>query len=199
MLREADEEAWKASEARLAVPVAEPPEEDKAPVGNVKDAERKSSFSNVVDSEGNCSALANVGLSGLHKHKMKKKMDRKMAKLGKRLAASAAACEASTSADGAAEAEGVGGGTGGEGGPGCGWGAANAQEDGQVRVEGGLCSRINFRTATEYPPIHVLFPENLPAVSDASLSPFGPFLPISPSPALATEPAAAAGFPAGNS
>ena len=32
MLREADEEAWKASEARLAVPVAEPPEEDKAPV-----------------------------------------------------------------------------------------------------------------------------------------------------------------------
>jgi len=118
---------------------------------------------------------------------MKKKKDRKTAKLGKRLAASAAACEASTSADGAAEAEGVGGGTGGEGGPGCGWGAANAQEDGQVRVEGGLCSRINLRTATEYPPIHtyssqktfLLFPTHP-----------GPFLPISPSPALATEPRA---------
>ena len=131
---------------------------------------------------------------------MKKKSDRKGAKIGKRLAASAAACEAPTSADGAAEAEGAGVGTGGEGGPGCGWGATNAQEDGQVRVVvGGLCSRINFRTATEYPPIHVLFPENLPAVSDASLSPSGPFLPFPPSPPLSTEPAAAAGFPAGNS
>jgi hypothetical protein len=155
--------------------------------GNVKDAERKSSFSNVIDSEGNCSALANVGLSGLDKHKMKKKMDRKMAKLGKRLAASAAACEASTSADGAAEAEGVGGGTGGEGGPRCGWGAANAQEDGQVRVEGGLCSRINFRTATEYPPIHVLFSNKPSNASNASSSPFGPTLPLSPTPTLAAE------------
>ncbi len=100
----------------------------------------------------------------------------------------------------AADADGSECGTGEEGDPGCGWGAAEAQEGcGQVRVVGGLCSRINFRTATEYPPIHVLFPENLPAVSDASLSPFGHFLPISPSPALATEPAAAAGFPAGNS
>ena len=80
---------------------------------------------------------------------------------------------------------------------GCGWGATEAQEGcGQVRVEGGLCSRINFRTATEYPPIHVLFPENLPAVSDASLSPSGfpSNLPIS-----AFGDRAAAGFPVGNS
>ena len=33
---------------------------------------------------------------------------------------------------------------------------------GQVRVVG-LCSRIYFRTAMEYPSIHVLFPESLPA------------------------------------
>ena len=74
----------------------------------------------------------------------------------------------------AADADGSECGTREEGDPGCGWGAAEAQEGcGQVRVEGGLCSRINFRTATEYPPIHVLFPENLPALSDASLSPSG--------------------------
>ncbi len=86
----------------------------------------------------------------------------------------------------AADADGSECGTGEEGDPGCGWDAAEAQEGGgQVRVVGGLCSRINFRTATEYPPIHVLFPENPPAASNASRSPSGPIHQFFPSPTFA--------------
>jgi hypothetical protein len=88
----------------------------------------------------------------------------------------------------AANADGSGCGTGGEEDAGCGWNAAEAQEGGwQVRVVGGLCSRINFRTATEYPSIHILFPENPPAASNASTSPSGPILPFFPYPTFAAE------------
>ena len=88
----------------------------------------------------------------------------------------------------AADADGSGCGTGEEGDPGCGWGAVEAQEGcGQVMVLGGLCSRINFRIATEYPSIHVLFPENPPAASNASPSPSGPILPFFTYPTFGAE------------
>ena len=101
----------------------------------------------------------------------------------------------------AADADGSGCGTEEEGNPGCEWGAAETQEGGgQVSVVGGLCSVIIFRTAMEYPSIHVLFfPENLSALSNASPSPSGPILPFFPSPTFEAEPAAVAGFPAGSS
>ena len=103
------------------------------------------------------------------------------------LTARAEAAEQPASTDGAVGNDGTGGAVGEEGDPGVGWSAAETQEVGQVRVVGGLCSRINFRTATEYPSIHVLFPENPPAASNASPSPFGPILPFFPSPTFSAE------------
>ncbi len=52
---------------------------------------------------------------------------------------------------------------------------------------GELCSRIKFRTATEYPPIHVLFSNTPSNSSNASSSPFGTLLPLSPTPTFAAE------------
>ena len=99
---------------------------------------------------------------------MKKKSNQKAAKIAKRLAARAAAVEQPTSTDGAVGNDGTGGAVGEEGGPGVGWSAADTQEVGQVRVVVGLCSRIDFRTATEYPPIHVLFSNKPSNSSNAS-------------------------------
>ena len=54
-----------------------------------------------ASTEGTCSALTNVGLSGLDRHKMKKKSHQKATKIPKRLAAHAAAVEQPKSTDGA--------------------------------------------------------------------------------------------------
>jgi len=60
-------------------------------------------------------------------------------------------------------------------------------EAGRVaEVKAGVPEIIS-ETATEYPSIHVLFPENPPAASNASTSPFGPILPFFPSPTFAAE------------
>ena len=78
-----------------------------------------------------------------------------------------------------------------EGSPGVGWSAAETQEVGQVRVVG-LCSRINFRTAMEYPSIHVLFSNKPSNASNTSSPSFGPALPLYPTSTLAAELASAA-------
>ena len=192
MLREADEVAHKVLETKQTVAVTTHPEDEdvKLPAANETDCESSGNID--ADTEGFSSVLMNVGLNGLDRHKMRKKSNQRAARNARRVAARAAAVGQSAGADGVVGNDGTGRAMGEEGGPGVGWSAAETQGVGQVRVGGGLCSRINFRTATEYPPIHVLFSNKPSNASNAFSSPFGPALQLSRTSTFAAELASAA-------
>ena len=82
--REANDVARKAREINQTVAVASHSKDVKLPAAN----ERPRVQENIdASTEGISSALTNVGLSGLDRHKMKKKSNQKAAKIAKRLAA----------------------------------------------------------------------------------------------------------------